>query len=264
MASSLNVDAVVFQPGTDGPPRIPTTPPPTGLATPTATPPTDPFQQVDPWATTQAMAIVAAQAQQAQYAQAAAAANAQFQGDVWQGYRQPARVDVPSLPSNPTGDTFSTAAAQANVVTQTDSAQALGAVPRPVPSTTGGQQPSLADLLGYQVVPTPPQAQSPNSSVTVNSSGSPAPGAGTHAGLPAPVAAFPQPPNISLSVHSRIHSAQADLGASVQSASRIQHQRVCRRTSRIQNSSRHANHRRKQGSFSACFSNACFHHWHQG
>ena len=57
---------------------------------PTATPPTtDPFQQMDPWATQQAMAIAAAQAQQAQYAQAAAAASAQIQGDLWQGYRQP-------------------------------------------------------------------------------------------------------------------------------------------------------------------------------
>ena len=87
---ALSADAVVFQPGTDGPPRQPTTPPPAGVTSPTATSPTDPFQTADPWSTPHAMNVAAAQAQQAQYAQAVAAyPNAQGSSEAWQGYRQP-------------------------------------------------------------------------------------------------------------------------------------------------------------------------------
>ena len=71
MASGLSANAVVFQPGTDGPqrqptngqpapgatvPTMPTTPPPTGAVTPTATLPTDPLYTMDPWAAMAAQA----------------------------------------------------------------------------------------------------------------------------------------------------------------------------------------------------------------
>ena len=193
--ASLNVNAVVFQPGTDGPSRQ--TQPTAPLATvPTAaTSPTDPLQASDPWSRLDpnAMGNAAARAQQAQYQPGVAATSAQGQGGLWQGYR-PLVNQIDRAPtSNPP---LITTTQPATVVQTQDSSLAPRAATQPAPSAASGQQLSLAHLLGWDVVPTPPQASSPNSQA-VPQNGDPAPSAGNQTldqGVPAHLAAPAEQP----------------------------------------------------------------------